>query len=157
MVATVTVRAIYDAIESTMGGITGIARAQGPDDLREGAPDLPLLRVLPASGEVDESSPTERATFTGGKSTIAPVRRHHLIVHADVLVCLLGFIAENMNRLLDILDAAYDTLELQRNQYFGLAYINNFHWKWERVVAELGTEKFVALRFTLDVYFLTQG
>lgn len=146
----ITIAQICDAIESTLGAATGITRSQSYDELTEGMPpgDLPLLQVYPEAGEADITGTTDRSSFRGG------VRQTELIIIADLYAHQRSHMGEDMEILVDGIDAFIDVMEAQDTKdYFGLAGLQAFHWRFERVTFVYGNPQlpYVGARFYLTI------
>lgn len=143
---TVSIADICDAITSALSAATGLSVAQSFDALGEGINDAPLLQVYPDAGEQDPSGQTERTTFGAG------VRQTSLTVLADLYAKQRAFLAEDMGKLVGMVDAITNVLEQQDSTPpFGLAGIQDFKWSWRRVVFQYGDPdiKYIGARFTL--------
>ena len=146
----ITLAQICDAIESTLGGATGLERSESYDELTEGAHpgDLPLLQVYPNDGTTDPSGNTDRTTFRGG------VRQTALTIHADVYARQRSHIGEDMKAVVNSMDAIINVLEAQNvKPYFGLVGIKAFAWRWERVTFIYGDPQlpYAGVRFYLSI------
>ena len=146
--ATVTLGEIVDAIESTLSAVSTLARSQSYDELTEGMNDYPTLQVYPEDGDQDPSGNTDRTTFG------AVVRQTVFTIHADYYARQRSHIGEDMDALVDGIDAMQNVFEQQNTKpYFGLTGIQAFHWSWRRVVFTYGDPQlsYMGARFTITV------
>jgi len=149
---TVTIAQICDAIESTLGGATGMNRVQSYDELTEGiaAADLPLLQVYWESLGIDPGGGTDRTAFRGG------LRQKPFVIHADVYAARRHQLGQDNEALVNIVDAMIDVIEEQDTKpYFGLAEIKSF--SVDSITRSLflypdEQNKFVGARFVFTVW-----
>lgn len=137
-----------DAVEAVLGTAAGITRSQTYDELGEGAQDLPMLQVYPQSSDCDVTNAgTERTTFGKG------VNQKERIIIADLVVTQRKHIAQDMGRLVGMIDAMEAVLNTQWTGKFGLTDIKAHHWSWERVVYTYGDPQlnYVGARFTITL------
>jgi len=145
--ATVTVGELCNAIEDTLGQATTLQRSQSYDELTEGLHDFPVLQVYPASGNTDAKGQADRRTFRGG------VRTGYYVFHADYHACPRSEIGENMNTVVDGIDAMEAILLAQDTKpYLGHEAIKSFHYDWEYVNFEYAGQKTVGVRFRIGVW-----
>lgn len=145
----ITLAQICDAIESTLDNATTLKRSQSYDELTEGIQDLPLLQVYPESGFQSAASSTDRHTF-GGSGT--PGRQTEFVIHADYYARQRAHIGEDMADLVDGIDAMQAVFEGQNQKdYFGLAGIQAFSWRWDRVTWTYADIQYMGARFTITV------
>jgi hypothetical protein len=145
----ITLAQICDAIEDTLDAATTLKRSQSYDELTDGVQDTPLLQVYPESGFQSAGSSTDRYTFGGGGD---PVRQTECVIHADYYARQRAHIGEDMKALVDGIDAMQNIFEAQdRKPYFGLAGIEAFAWRWDRVQFEYSGVLYMAARFVLTV------
>ncbi len=149
----ITLAQIVDAIEGTLDNATTVVRSESYDELTEGVQDVPLLQVYPESGEQDIASLTDRTTFGGSAPTTSkPVRQTEFIIHADYYARQRSHIGEDMAALVNGIDALQNVLEGQdAKPYFGLSYIQAFHWRWERVIFTYASIDYMGARFYITV------
>lgn len=144
----ITLGQILDAINTTLGAATIVNRSQSYDELTEGLHDFPLLQVYPEAGTQDPSGGTDRTAFRGG------VRQTEFTIHADYYARQRSHIGEDMNALVDGIDALTNIFEAQDTKpYFGLDGIQAFKWSWSRAVFTYGDPNvsYVGARFVLTV------
>jgi len=149
----ITIAQICDAIESTLGAATGITRSQSYDELTESIPtgDTPLLQVYPETVRANATGETDRSSFRGG------VRQTEIVILADLYAQQRRHMGEDMEALVDGIDAIIDVIEDQDTKsYFGLAGIQAFSWRGERVTFVYGDaqQPYVGMRFyfTLRIF-----
>jgi len=154
--ATVTLAAIIDAVEDTLGAATGITRSQSYDELTEGVhgADTPLLQVYAEANSPvalgGTTAPADRSSFGGGSDK--PRRIKNYTIHADLYAQQRKRIAEDMAVLVDAIDAIETVLENQDTKnYFGLSGIQSFAWSWTRVTFIYGDPQlsYAGARFVL--------
>ncbi len=147
--ADVTLSSICTAIRNTLATATGLNVAQDTTQITEGIHDLPLLQVYPESGEVDPSGRTDRTTFGAG------VQQDRMVIHADLYVRQRSHLQEDMDTLIDMIDAVIYTLkhDAADTMFGGLDNFQGFHWSWQRVIFEYGDPlaKYVGARFRIEV------
>ena len=146
----VTLGEICDAIESTLAAAITVVRSESYDELTEGvhAADLPMLQVYPESGRQDAGGKTDRFAFQGG------IRQTEFIIHADYYARQRAHIGQDMNALVNGIDALQDVFEAQdKKPYFGEDGIQAFSWSWTRVTFVYGDPQlpYVGARFVLVV------
>jgi hypothetical protein len=144
----ITLAQICDAIESALDDATTITRSQSFDELTEGigSADTPLLQVYPeACGPVSLGSETDKLTLGGSP----PHRREQYTIHADYYARQRSHIAEDMEALVDGIDAMTDVLEDQGCPPFDLDGISSFQWSWRRVVFPYAGAEYMGARFTI--------
>ena len=146
----ITLAQICDAIEATLATATTVKRSQSHDELTEGIHDTPMLQVYPENGRQDAGEgSTDRFTFGGGGN---PVRQTELTIHADYYARQRSHIGQDMEALVDGIDAITNVLEGQdQKNYFGLAGIQAFSWRWDRVVFIYAGVNYIGARFMLTV------
>ncbi len=145
----ITLAQICDAIESTLDNATTVVRSESYDELTEGIHDLPMLQVYPESGEQDIAGATDRSTF-GGRGD--PQRQTEFVIIADYYANQRSHIGEDMAALVNGIDAIQNVFEGQdKKPYFGLAYLQAFHWRWERVTFTYAEIDYIGARFYLTV------
>lgn len=145
--ARLTVGQICDAIEDTLDEATTLAVSQSYDELTEGLHDFPLLQVYPETGNTDASGRTDRTTFGAG------VRTGFYVFHADYHACPRSFLAEDMEKVVDGIDALEIILEAQNTKpYFGLAGIRAFRYEWRRVAFRYAQQDTMGVRFIISVW-----
>ena len=144
----ITLGQILDAISNVLGAATGLAVNQHYDELTEGINDQPLLQVYPESGSQDLTGNVDRTTFQ------AMTRQTDLLINADLYARQRSHIGEDMNILVDMIDAMMTELEKQKTKpYFGLDGIKGYHWSWQRVTFNYGDAltPHIGARFTIWV------
>ena len=142
----ITLAQICDAVKTTLGAATGIAKSQSYSELTEGIEDLPLLQVYPQAGETDIAGSGDRTTFRAG------VRQAEVLIHCDVLCRQRSHIDEDMAKTVEMVEAVQVVLEAQDvKPYFGLAGIKGYHWRWERVIFPYAGVEYFGARFFLTV------
>lgn len=147
----ITIAQMCDAIETTLGAATGIARSQSHDELTEGIQDMPLLQVYPDTLRGNATGETDRSSFRAG------VRQTELVILADLYARQRSHMGEDMKALVDGTDAIVTVIEAQDiKPYFGLAGIKAFSWRAERVTFIYGDSQlpYAGMRFyfTLRVF-----
>jgi hypothetical protein len=147
--ARITVEAICDGIEATLGAATGIRRSQSYDELTEGIADLPLLQVYPEAWGPARTGSAHAITGRGG------VRNWQGVFHADYYARTRSSIGEDMAVLVPGIDAIEAVLEAQQAKpLFGVAEIESFNWEASRVVFRYGTEtyqQYIGARYVITV------
>jgi len=144
----ITLGQILDAISNVLGAATGLAVNQHYDELTEGIQDHPLLQVYPESGSQDPTGNVDRTTFQ------AKMRQTDFIIIADLYARQRSHIGEDMNILVDMIDAMMTELEKQKTKpYFGLDRLQGYRWSWQRVTFDYGDPmpKHMGVRFTIWV------
>jgi len=146
---TITYAQMCDALASTLGAATGLARTQSYNELTEDYPDLPLLQVYPSGNEVDALSTTaDRRTFRAGS------RLNQVRLVADVICRTRSHLAEDVAKQLEMWEAIEAVLYTQNTKpYFGDAGIKGFHWASEMVYLGRGDTQigYAAVRFTITL------
>lgn len=144
----ITLAQICDAIESTLGAASTVAVSQSYNELTEGVHDFPLLQVYPEAGSQDPYGGTDRTTMQGG------VRQTEFTIHADYYARQRSHIGENMDAVVDGVDALQVILDGQDHQPFGLGSSNvSFRWEWTRALFTYGDPQlsYVGARFIITV------
>ena len=146
--STVTIRAINDAIATTLGTATGMKVTHSYDELKEGIGpgDMPLLQVYFESIDCDKDVETERTTFQG------KVRTKTLTYHADIYCRTRSHIGEDMAKTLEMTDEVVDIFEtLDIKEYFDLEGIKAFDWRADRVVFNYADAQYMGVRFVITI------
>lgn len=141
----ITFRQIATAIANTFKGMPSPIQVQGPAELTESIPDLPLIQVYPEEGQ---SLPQggERTSFK------AVIRQHQMSFNIDIYACNRSSIGADLIKGIDLLDEAQAILERQsEGPLFGLEGIRGFEWTWERVTFEYDVSKYVGYRIRLTL------
>lgn len=143
----ISITQMCDHVKETLGLAEGIMRAQSIGDLTEDYPDLPLMQVYWENSETDVMGGTaDRSTFRGG------VRVNETQVTVDVPCRQRSHIDEDITAVTEIADAIIDILDAQNvKPYFGLAGIQGFRWRCERVNFSRGDPNIIypGLKFTI--------
>jgi hypothetical protein len=146
--ATTTTAQICDAIESTLGAAAGVSRSESYDELSDGVTETPTLQVYWESTEEDISGSTDRTSFRAG------MRQDEHLFHGDLYVRQRSHIGEDMQKLVEMKDAIDAVLVAQTDKpYFGLAGIQAFHWRAERVTFVYGDPQipYVGIRYYITI------
>jgi len=145
--ADITITQIVDAIKTTLGAASGVARAQSGTQLTEGIPDTPLLQVYWEAENTSDFSQNDRLTFKAGR------RAAHITIHADVYARQRSHIGEDIAAVQTLAEAVRDVLEAQDTEpYFALAGLKAFKWAAQRVTFTYGAVDYGGIRFTLEVW-----
>jgi len=139
------------AVTAELGAVTTLERAQDHDELTEGVADTPLLQVYPDAGTtVSKASTTDKLTF-GFSDGTGVERTEELVIIADYFATARKHLGQDMGRLVAGIDAMREKLKEQNNdeEPFGLAGVQSFQWRWDRVTFEYGGVQYVAARFWL--------
>lgn len=156
--ATLTLTQICDAIRTTLGASSEIARAQSVGELSDSMEDLPMLRVYPFSANTDPSGTTDRSTFGGkGGDEKTPVRRTSLIINVDVPVDQRTDIGDNLARVAPTWDSVEVIFAAQNvKPYFDLVGIKAFSWTAQLTTFEWNELQFpnigVQFKVTIEVF-----
>lgn len=145
---TTSLHAILDAIESTLAANSLLKRAMKFDELTEGANDLPMIQVYPEAGEQDAGNENDRTTFGGG------VRQTKFTVNVDLYARQRSQLAEDMAKLVALIDEMQTILDAQDGTPFNLPDINAFHWTWQRVTFVYGDPQvsYVGARYVITTW-----
>ena len=144
----ITYAQINDAIESTLGAATGLARSQSYDELTDGMTDTPTLQVYWQRDTTDPQGMTSMTTFQTG------VQQVDMVFHADLFARQRSHIGEDMSALYTVMQAVRETLEGEKTKpLFGLPGIQSFRWTTERVTFEYGDPllPYVGARYTIFI------
>lgn len=142
----ITLAQICDAITDTLDNAVTVKRGESYDELTEGIQDLPTLQVYPESGIQSAGSSTDRFTMRGG------IRQTEFVINADYYARQRSHIGEDMEALVDGIDAITDVLEGQDEKpYFGLSGIMAFSWRWDRVTFIYADIQYMGARFAITV------
>lgn len=139
---------ICDAIETTLGAATGLARSQSYDELTDGMNDTPTLQVYPESGGQDVETSNDRTTFRAG------CQQEEAVIHADLYARQRSDLGDDMWKLVTMIDAIRTVLKAQQTKpYFGTLSIKAFSWTWQRVTFVYGDPQlpYVGARFILRI------
>lgn len=139
---------ICDAIRTTLKEATEVDYGHSYDELKEGMPDVKTLQVYPESGEGDITTNTGQTTFQGG------IQHYEYEIIADYYASARKDIGEDMAALVPGISSIIAKIQAQKTKpYFGLAGIESFRWRFERVVFQYGaeTERYVGARFYLTI------
>lgn len=143
----ITIAAINTAILDTLAAADiDELTTQDFDEISENVNDLPLLRVIFDHGQTDYTSNTDRTTFGAG------VRQTHLVFNVDLWTAQRSFLKENIETVITAADAIWDVLDEQVSDLFGLDEIKAFDFNALRVRTEEGNNKYMGIRFILDIY-----
>lgn len=124
----------------------GVRRVEGIDEMSEGVPELPILRVYVVSGETDSGGDdTERATFGAG------VRRTTATIQVDGIARQRSHMREDMQAQMNLIDAIDARLsELKGVPLFGLQGVQAARWSWERMAYTVSDSiEYVGARFEI--------
>jgi len=142
----ITIAQICDAIETTLATATTSPKTESYDELSEGLQDMPLLQVYWEASMQSPPGGTDRYTFQGG------VRQSWITIHADYYAQQRSHLGEDMEALVDGIDALTDVLEGQDlKPYFGLEGIKAFSWEATRVTFDYAGVLYIAARFVIQV------
>ncbi len=157
----ITLTQICDAISTTLA--PAVTRAQSIDELREAITDRETLQVYPESNiGTDLTGTADRQSF-GGKGGVEakPIRNKLYTIHADYYAQQRKVIGEDMQRLVNGIDALEVILEDQDvKPYFGLidpvtgtGALKSFQWSWTRVTFTYGDPQlqYVGARFAIII------
>jgi len=150
----VTIRSIVDAVALELAAALPIVESgvsHSAVDMQEAIVDLPTLQVYPDSGTQDIASGNTHATSFGAAAV--RTRQTELVIFADYYARQRSHIGEDMEALIDGVDAIFDVLEGLSPPYFSIAAIKEFRWTFERVTFVYGQQeqKFAGIRFTLTI------
>lgn len=144
----ITYAAILGAVKTTMATVSGIARVEAYNNLQEGLPDLPLIRIYPQKGAV-LGAETAQNTFGKGVQTT------NLSLKMQVFVRQRSQLGEDHKAQLDMLDAISTKLESLTAPYFGVSGIKGLGWSWDFVTFTQGegqsVTRYPGLDFTLEL------
>lgn len=146
----ITIAAINSAILATLAAADiDELTTQDFNEISENVNDIPLLRVIFDHGQTDYQSNTDRTSFGAGANT---VRQTHLVFNVDLWTAQRSFLKENIETVITAADAIWDVLDLQVTDFFGLDAIKEFHFNALRVRTEEGNNKYMGIRFILDIF-----
>lgn len=148
----VSIAALLTSLRTTFLDTATIDDGQGvvhkPDQIKENIIDTPTLQIYPFEGNTDPSGNTDRTTFG------AAVRQTPIIFHADYYARQRSHIGEDLNAVVEGMDALINVLEAQQTKpYFGNASIKAFNWRWEFVTFTYGEQevKYSGVRFIITI------
>lgn len=142
----VTIAALVDAVETTLGAAVGIETSMSFDELTEGIPamDCPRLQVHPAGGDCNPPGRTDRITFGAG------MQMTNLEVFADLYARERSQLDEDMEVTVELIDALITVLQAQEKPpFFGLSTIKAFTWNWRRSTFDYGGSRYMGARFRI--------
>jgi hypothetical protein len=129
----VTYYAIVHAVGNTFKAMPGIQQVQVLEEIEEGVPDTPLLKVYYEDSETDAVGDTDRTTLDG------TIRQTAITVRVDGYARPRSHIGEDQRAQLELIDRLDARLcEQMTKPYFGLPAIQVFHWKFTRVTYQVG-------------------
>ena len=142
---TISLVQLCDAVASTLGAAVGINSEQSFDELTSGMNTLPALQVYPDSCTSTARGETDRQTFGKGRYE----RRYTLFV--DLYARQRSQLAEDMAKLVTLIDAVETVLDAQKANIFGLSTGSNvaFSWSWQRSIFDYAGPLYAGARFTL--------
>lgn len=122
-----------------------VAQDAGAGEITERIPETPILQVYAPEGD------NLRQTFT------AEVQRHDLTVFCELFVKQRSYIADDLKKTYDQHDTMELILEAEMKKgtaaapFFGVAGIKSFQWRWEQVTYDYADNKYVGIRYTLEL------
>ena len=151
--ARITYVMILGGIKTTLltSALLQVAQDAAAGEITPKIPETPLLQIYPEAGD-----PTN-ITFQGS------AQQQTATINADLFVRQRSFIAQDLDTLVDHLDAMELVLELeetkgeQADPYFGVlddagnVAIKAFGWRWERVVFNYAKLDYVGIRYSLEL------
>lgn len=142
----ITVAQMADAITTTLGAATTVARSESYNELTEGIHDYPLLQVYWQSTVNDVSGNDDRTAYRGG------VRQKEYVFYADYYARPRSELKEDNAAVTNGAEALEAVLEAQNvKPYFGLAGIKAFRWQGERVAFEYGGTLYAGCRYMITL------
>ena len=144
----VTLMALIDGVEATLGAATGMTSSKSYDELTEGIPALecPRLQVHPDRGTCDPSGWGDRTTFHAG------TQQAIITIYADLYARLRSQLSEDMRKTVELIDALVDVLQAQEDlPFFGVVGIKVFNWNWKRANFKYADEQYMGARFTINL------
>jgi hypothetical protein len=142
----VTNAAIINAIVAQLEADFPALRVQGPSNITEGIPQVPLLQIYPESGEAAAGQQTDQNTFQRGLVISS------LTLVMDLYARKRSEIGTDMEVQLEWIDHLDQwLLELDR-PYFGIDVVQALKWQWTRSIFTYNNnETFAGSRFTLSI------
>lgn len=141
----ITLAQLCDAVAATLGAAVGINSEQSFDELTSGMNTLPALQVYPDACTGTARGETDRQTFGKGRYE----RRY--TIFADLYARQRSQLAEDMAKLVLLIDAVETVLDAQKSDIFGLSTGSNvaFSWSWQRATFDYAGPLYAGARFTL--------
>jgi len=147
--STISVAAVLDAVEGTLGAAPSLRASCSYDELREGfeSIDCPLLMIHPAGGDCRPPGATQQQTFGGG------VQLTVLEVIADLYARERSIMKEDMQVTVEMIDELITILQDQRRPpFFGITPANAikaYTWNWRRITFITAGKKYMGARFRI--------
>lgn len=146
----ITLAQIINAISDYIAVADGVsyAMSQARSEIEESIPDPAIVQVYFVSLETSYNSGTDRKSFG------ADIRQTLITVYVDVYAQTRSHIGEDLSRLLDLVDAVQDRLELVTvKPYFALVGIGAFQWRADWATLKYGVPEvsYTGVRFTLSL------
>lgn len=149
----VSITALITSLRTSFLDASTIEDEQGvvhePEQIKENIVDAPTLQIYPVDGNTDRQGENDRTSFG------ASIRQTTITVYADYYARQRSHIGEDLNAVVEGMDALINVLEAQQTKpYFGNTDIKSFAWRWEYVTFAYGEQevKYSGVRFIITLY-----